>query len=56
MGLHANLDGSGKPSPHWIQTPERPARGSRYANYAIPTTTKPGISTPDIYIGHPTLL
>jgi hypothetical protein len=37
-------------APHWIQTLECPARGSCYADYTIPTTTKPGNNTPDMYI------
>jgi len=48
VSLHANLDGSEKPRPHWIQTMERPARGSHYADYTNPTTTKPGNNTTDI--------
>lgn len=56
MGLHANLDGSENSHPHWIQTPERPAHGSRYTDYAIPTATEPVNNTPDIYVGHPIVL
>jgi hypothetical protein len=56
VSLHANLDGSGKSRPHWIQTVERSARGSRYTDYAVPTATKLENNSPDIYVGHPTVL